>query len=293
MTPEELLAAMGSVDDTLEFRETYLRVPFSYPGSKSMSLKHILPKLPNLSTFVEVFGGSGVVMLNRPASDLDVFNDRYSGVVSFFRVVRDNSLRQKLIERIALSPHSREEFMWSKQTWESCQDDVERAARWYIMVQSSFAGRGRFFGRVVKGKGLMWRKIQENLDLFEDIAQRFLSIQLENLDWRFCLTDFDQPDTVFYLDPPYWEHNIYDNIMTKKDHQEMCERIFQCKGFVALSGYSNNLYDQYPWDNIFQWEVGDHMMTQATTTNTSLVHNRLDINRGKKQVEYLFIKEAA
>ncbi len=246
MTPEELLAMMNSVDDTLDIRENYKRVPFSYAGSKTDSLPHILPRLPYMKSYIEVFGGSGVVLLNRRPSDLEVFNDRYGGVVAFFRCVRNRDLLDRLTERIALSPHAREEMIWCKATWENCEDEVERASRWYVMQQSSFAGRGRYFGRVVKGKGLMWRKISENLELFEDIAQRFLAIQIENLDWRHCFTDYDSLETVFYCDPPYWEHNIYEYFMKKSDHKEMLERIFKCKGFVALSGYKNDLYDSYP-----------------------------------------------
>lgn len=292
MNSDELLAAFRSVDEGEEdFREDYKRMPFSYPGSKSESLKEILPRLPYLNTFVDVFGGSGVVTLNRRASNLDVFNDRFSGVTAFFRVVRDAAKRQQLVERIALSPHGREEFIWSKQTWKDHDDDLERAARWYVSVQSSFAGRGLYFGRVVKGKGNMWRKIQENLDLFEDIAQRFLTIQIENLDWRHCLSDYDTPLTVYYLDPPYFGHNIYEFGMSKADHLEMCERIFKCHGFVALSGYDTEIYKNFPWDSIHSWSVSDKMTPMTTETVTSIVHANAHVNRGMQE-EWLFIKES-
>lgn len=292
MTSDELLAIYQSLDDSNEdYREDYKRIPFSYVGSKSESLSHILPELPYLDTFVDVFGGSGVITLNRGESKLDVYNDRHSGVTCFFRVVRDNDLRQQLIERIGLSPHSREEFMWSRDTWKDCTDDIERAARWYVSVQSSFAGRGRYFGRVVKGRGMMWRKIQENLDLFQDIANRFLTVQIENLDWRHCLSDYDSYTSVFYLDPPYYGHNVYDHGMSKKDHLEMCERIFNTKGFVALSGYDTEIYKQFPWDRILNWTVSDKMTTMAKDTVTSVVKGNDSVSRGTQE-EYLFIKES-
>lgn len=292
MTPEQqaMLSAFESVDDTLDYRENYKRCPFSFPGSKSESLKEILPRLPYLNTYVDVFGGSGAVMLNRRESNLDVYNDRWSGLTCFFQVVRDNQKRQQLIERIALTPHSREEFITCRKTWEEQDNDIECAARWYVSLQSSFAGRGLYFGRVVKGKGSIWRKIQENLDLFQDIANRFLTIQIENMDWSHCLTDYDSYETVFYMDPPYFGHNIYRHGMTKTDHVTMCERIFKCHGFVALSGYDTEVYNKFPWDSIHTWEVSDKMTTAALTTETSIVKGKTDVVRGKQQ-EYLFIKE--
>lgn len=291
MTQEELLAAFESVDDAVQIREGYSRMPFSFPGNKQDSLVQILPRLPYLDTFVDVFGGSGVVTLNRAASKLDVYNDRHSAVTLFFRVVRDSVLRHRLIDRIKLSPHSREEFLWSRDTYNLVKDDdVELVARWYVSVQSSFAGRGKYFGRVTQGRGDMWQKIQDNLHLFHDIANRFLSVQVENLDWRMILKDYDSLGTVFYLDPPYIGHNIYDYNMSRTDHREMCDRIFQMKGFVALSGYENDVYSKYPWDSIHTWGVRDRMTTVSTKTDSSCVHG-LEMSRKEEQVEYLWIKE--
>src|SRR6185436_10083743 len=291
MNPDDFLAAFSAMDEHAEVREEYKRMPFSFAGNKSESLKHILPRLPYLDSFVDVFGGSGVITLNRRPSKLDVYNDRHSGVTAFFRVVRDKNRMQQLIERIALTPHSREEFMWSRDTYYLVQnDEVELAARWYVAMQSSFAGRGRFFGRVTQGKGNIWRKIQENLCLFNDVADRFLTVQIENLDFRNILKDYDSHGTVFVMDPPYIDKNIYDHMMSKKEHAEMCERIFQCKGFVALCGYNNDIYSKYPWDAIHTWEVGDKMTPMTTKTDTSIVKGR-DLYRSENQIEYLWIKE--
>lgn len=290
LTDNDLLAAFESLDDVLDHRETYKRIPFSYAGTKSESLPEILPRLPVLNTFVDVFGGSGVVILNRQVSKLDVYNDLSSGLTCFFRVVRDPTLLQKLLNRIPLTPHGREEYLWSKQTWESCDDAVERAARWYVTIQSSFAGLGRNFGRALKGKGTMWRNIQERLDLFNDVAERFLTIQVENLDWRHCLKDYDSLETVFYVDPPYWSKNVYPHQMSRTEHVELCERIFQCKGFVALSGYDTDLYKTYPWHDIHSWKINDYMASQAYATEENRLAEKRKHGRGHS-TEYLYIKE--
>lgn len=295
LTPEaqKLLAAFQSSDDTPRTREGYLRIPFTFPGNKKESLNEILPRLPYYHTFVDVFGGSGVVTLNRQPCEIDIYNDRHSGVTAFFRCVRKKDTCQELIERCALSLYGREEFEWSRDQYDKIvNDDVELAACWYLTCQSSFAGCGRNYGRITQGKGKLWDKLQNNFHLFHDIAERFLTIQIENLDWRHCLKDFDSPSTVFYLDPPYPGHNIYRHQMTDADHIEMCQRIFSCQGFVGLSSYQNDIYPNFPWDNVHTWTVRDKMTTAATSSDTSGVGGHLTLGRKNLQTEFLYIKEA-
>ncbi len=287
---EELMRIYADLEDFSVTRENYIKAPFNYPGNKKESLDNLLPLLPRTDVWVDVFGGTGVVTLNRSPSRLEVFNDRWSGLVSFYRCIRDNQKLDQLIERLRLCVHSREEFMWCKTTWENCDDDVERAARWYYMIQCSFACRGKFFGRILGPATPIARKISDNLPLFQEVHMRFRDVQIENLDFRECFKDYDSSQTVFYLDPPYYENNIYAVNFTKQDHVEMLDKVFKLKGFVALSGYKNDLYDKFPWDSIHTWSRQDKMATLSTKTDTSCVSG-LDIEREEK-TEYLWIKEA-
>lgn len=287
---EDLIRMYADLDDTPVTREAYVRAPFDYPGNKVDSLEHILPLLANLDVFVDVFGGSGIVTLNRKPSKLDVYNDRWSGVVAFYRCMREESKLDALIERIKLTPYAREEFVWCKQTWEDCTEDVERAARWYTLVQCSFGGLARNFGRALGASRPLARKIYENIPDFSAIHERFKMVQVENLDFRQCFVDYDSPMTCFYLDPPYYENNIYQVDFRKQDHLEMLDKIFKCQGFVALSGYPNEAYSKFPWDAIHHWPRKDRMKTQATETDTGNVLG-MDMTRGDVE-EYLWIKEA-
>lgn len=287
---EDLMRMYADLDDMPVTREGYIRAPFSYPGNKRESLEQLLPLLPKTDIWVDCFGGSGVVTLNRRPSKLEVFNDRWSGVVAFYRCIRDAKKLDQLIERLRLCVHSREEFAWCKQTWENCEDDVERAACWYYLIQCSFACRGKFFGRILGPATPIARKISDNLPLFHEIHLRFRDVQVENLDFRECFKDYDSRQTCFYLDPPYYENNIYAINFTKQDHLEMLDKIFQLKGFVALSGYANDLYPKFPWDAVHTWPRKDKMATMATKTETSAVAG-FDIEREEK-TEMLWLKEA-
>lgn len=287
---EDLMRIYADLDDPLVMRENYIRSPFSYPGNKKESLEYLLPLLPRTDVWCDVFGGSGSVTLNRAISKLEVFNDRWSGLIAFYRCIRDSTKLDQLIERLRLCVHSREEFIWCKQTWENCADDVERAARWYYLIQCSFACRGKYFGRILGPTAPIARKITENLPLFHEVHMRFREVQVENLDFRECFKDYDSSQTTFYIDPPYYENNIYAVAFNKQDHLEMLDKVFSLKGFVALSGYKNDLYDKFPWDAVHSWPRKDKMSTMATSTNTSAVAG-LDVEREEK-TEMLWIKEA-
>ena len=279
-----------------------------YPGSKYDSLDELLPHLPHRGSFIDVFGGSGTVLFNRPASKLDVYNDRYGGICAFYRALRDHP--RKLCQRLEVIVHSREEWEWCLRTWEHepisiseealclydgkiSQEDmelVERAARWYYMVQNSFVGLGRSFARVTKPTTGVAGVIANKLDSFWPIHQRLKRVQIENLDWRDCLNDFDNEQAVFYLDPPYFNADMsgYTHKMPMEDHIELCTRIMSLKGFVALSGYPNEIYDQFTWDKKVSWGRRD----RANGMATSEYNNRSEVGQRGILTEMLWIKEA-
>lgn len=288
----DLFAAFESMrEEQARAKDIPVRAPFNYPGGKSRSLKEILPHLPHRSFYGEPFGGSGALLLARASSDLEVFNDRCSGVTAFYRCIRDGRKMNAMLDRLNLCLHSREEFVWCRDTWKDCQDDVERGARWWYMVTTSFAAQGMFFGRCNSGKAQIGPKIKNNLKLFPEVHRRLLHVQIENQDWRSILKDFDSKDAVWYLDPPYYSYakGMYSHEMNKQDHVELIERVFQLKGFVAISGYENELYDKQKWDEKHQWLVRSSSLSANKTETNNLAGH--DVQRGLAR-ETLWIKES-
>lgn len=298
--PHAMLAIFRSLDQSEEVRENYTRAPLGYPGSKSRSISQILPHLPYRRSYCEPFGGSGSILLARHSVDLEVYNDRYGGIVAFYRCLRDPVRWKELRERIELTVHSREEFMYCKETWENqdVTDEVDRAFRWYYMHQNSFGHQERNFGRAGKGgKNQHGAALRNNAKMFAGIHYRLKNVLIENQDWRQILADFDHPENVFYLDPPYvkFDKGIYKHYMTKADHIEMCERIQHLDSFVALSGYYDPetvaIYDKYPWDRVLTWNSYSSAVALAfTETNGRKGHE--DNIRRRKTVECLWIRES-
>jgi len=264
----DLLGALDHLDDIKGVRankraaqrEDYVRAPFGYPGGKSRAIAEILPHLPYRKGYCEPFGGGASILLARRPTNLDIYNDRYGGVVAFYRCIRDRVKLDLLINRLDQTVASREEFHWCKNTWETCTDDVERAARWYYMHQLSFASLERNFGRQTSCQSVntLPQKITTCLKRFPGIHQRFKSVTVENLDWKSCMVEYDSPDMVFYCDPPYLgttdDYLYREHSFTEKEHIRLLDWIFECKGFVALSGYDNELYNNYAWNAKHTWD---------------------------------------
>jgi DNA adenine methylase len=274
-------------------RDTIVRAPFSYPGGKSKSIDKIIPHLPYTGRYIEPFGGSAAVLLARHPSELEVYNDRYGGVVSFYRCLRHPEKYKKLCEWLELTVHAREEFKLCKDTWENVDDDIERAARWYYMTNYSFGSLGRNFGRATSNRGCLSGKIRNKLKMFPLIHERMKKVQIENQDWYQCICDYDDTDTVFYLDPPYidTDSGIYKSKMTHDHHRHLLEVIMSLKGFVAISGYPNPLYDSMNWDDRITWEAFISIKSAAYTESNKKANLKGLETRGTN-TEVLWIKES-
>ena len=83
-------------------------IAFGWYGGKFSHLDWLLPLLPKCLHYCEPFAGSGAVLMNREPSPVETYNDIDGEVVNFFKVLRES--KEELIEQIALTPFSREEF---------------------------------------------------------------------------------------------------------------------------------------------------------------------------------------
>ncbi len=271
-------------------RESVIKAPFNWAGGKSKSLPYLLQYLPYRDGYIEPFGGSGAVLLGRVKSDFEVFNDRHSGIIAFYRCLRDEVKTNKLMDYLQLVLHSREEFVDCKNTWSDCTDDVERAAKWYVSIVMSFSSLGRNFGRSIKSGVNMAISIRNKIDKFPIIHERIKNVQIENQDAYEMLKDYDNKDHVFYLDPPYYDvySGTYAHEMTRAEHISLLERVMCMEAFVAVSSYDNELYNSYDWDHVYEWEVPVSIKAMAFREENGKAGN---VNMRTKATEKLYIKE--
>ena len=290
----DMLNLFNELEDNtrvVKHKDEVLRAPFGYIGGKSKSLSYILPQLPYRKGYIEPFGGSAAVLLARQPSDFEVYNDRYAGVVAFYRCMRDDKKCDSLIKWLSTTINSREEFQWCRHTWDTCGDDVERAARWYYMNRYSFNSMGRNFGRSLNST-MMSKKFESALGNFSRIHARLRHVMVENQDYMSILRDFDSEDSVFYLDPPYLDvraGTYKHNMTSESDHRILLDFVMGMKAYVAVSTYENKIYSSYSWSDVQVWNVPVSVQAQAfTESNAKLGMEHMGRDSA---YEYLFIKE--
>jgi DNA adenine methylase len=229
-----------------------LKSPLRRYGGKGRMVATLLPFIPNHKTYVEVFAGSAALFFEKPVSDIEVVNDLDSGLVNFFKVVRDEEKLQRLAKLLELTPYSLEQFELYRDTWRQAVDDVHKAHRWFITVRMSFGAIGKYFSRSItegtEGVGKCVRSYLSAIDRLPDIHKRLRGVQIDHADFREILTRYDRANTFFYLDPPYVHSTRkttkdYDHEMSDDDHADLVELLLRAKGKVMLSAYANPIYE--------------------------------------------------
>lgn len=223
---------------------------FHYAGTKRESIPIIRENLPNRRAFVDVYGGSGAVLLNMPEHDLEVFNDVNSGITDFYICLQTRL--NELLDLLDLVPHSKEYFVWARDNLKNCDDQMLRAVSWYAVAQQSFGGRaGQSWAKVGRPPGNIASKIRARLPVFPQIHARLRNVQIENLSDHRVFSIYDSPDTIFYCDPPYlntaatnqYTETSNPNLFGEREHKWLLKEIAEGKGYFMVSGYANQLYD--------------------------------------------------
>jgi DNA adenine methylase len=216
--------------------------------------------LPNCFHYIEPFGGSFSVVLNREPSAIETVNDIHSEIVNFFFVLREQP--EELIRLLSFTPFSREEYNLS---WNTENDStIERARKFYVRIRQSFGS----MGIQSRNKGWSYAKntsrcnISESVNRWmkgveklEEIVNRLRMIQIENRSFEEIIPVFNQnKSNLIYCDPPYdfglrSGNNDYLHDFKESDHLKLCELLHNSNCMVAISGYDsdlmNNLYSDF------------------------------------------------
>lgn len=220
----------------------------------------IIEHMPAHRVYVEPFGGAASVLIRKPRSRTEVYNDLDGEVVNVFRVMRDPAMNRQLKELLILTPFSREEF---DAAHEPSSDPVEWARR---SIVRSFFGHGadsltrehksgfraKSFGSS-RDASKDWINYPKELDAFLD---RLTGVIVESKDAKEVMTANDTPETLHYVDPPYPfgtrsdKRHGYRHEMDDAAHGQLCIFLRGLKGMVILSGYPTPLYDELGWDRV-------------------------------------------
>jgi DNA adenine methylase len=213
-----------------------------YAGGKANLAQKHLELIPPHNCYVEVFGGMATLLFNKKPSKVEVYNDIWGEVVNFFRVLRDEEKWKILQEKLFLTPYSREEFEFCRDSPDDGIDDIERARRFYVKMMQSFGGKMGTFG--CGSSANKPRQFFNKVGRFGFFHERLTNVLIENLDFEELIRKYDAPDTFFYCDPPYMENKAGVDFlrMELEDHKRLVDVLLSIRGKALLCGYDNDVY---------------------------------------------------
>ena len=254
---------------TAQASEAPKRPALRYHGGKWMLAPWIISHLPAHRVYTEVYGGAASVLLRKPRSHAEVYNDLDGQVVNLFRVLQNMDSYNELIRLCSLTPFAREEF---RVAYEPTDDPVERARR---LIVRSFMGFGSDsatshrtgFRANSNRSGTTpahdWANYPTALTA---IIERFQSVIIENREATDVLLQHDAPATLHYVDPPYvhdtrvrGRRKNYRFKMSDNDHRALAEVLRGLQGMVVLSGYPSELYGELfgDWKSVSRPALAD------------------------------------
>lgn len=243
-----------------------MNAPFPWVGGKGKLLWIIDELAPySYDCFVDVFGGSGTVLLNRPLKTgrAEIYNDRDEEIVNFMRVLRDRCLALLAVLRF-LPFHSRSgfpdlcrfsnsdrpvedflpeelmladaifkpeaaEFIKNIKLQNSKTTDVYRAATFYKRQRYSFNG----MGNTVAAEPV---NLENFFGQLRQCSKRLQDVFIENMDFEPLIRSRDRKGVFFYCDPPYYEaEKYYAGSFTEDDHCRLHDVLSKARGFVMVS----------------------------------------------------------
>ena len=218
-------------------------------GGKHRMSGRIIELLPSDHVvYCEPFGGAASVLLNKPRSRVEVYNDLNEGLYSLFIVLADEAHFARFYGQLLLHRYSREAFARNLERWQVSSDVVERAMAFYVLARQSFGGKAETFGyEVGKGSSTKVDSFLNALAQLPEIHERTNGVIVEHNDWRKVIAAYDTPQTVFYLDPPYVpatrrSKDDYKHELSHADHVDLVERLLSIEGRALMSGYAHDVY---------------------------------------------------
>lgn len=249
-----------------------------WPHHEQSGISDFSERFPVHRVYVEPFGGAANVLLRKPRSEVEVYNDVDDRVVNLFRVVRDPEQFERLRLLLDLTPYAREEFA-ELLALPPTDDPVEKARRFFAICRQARGGMGMsklskncwaYSRRTRREMAEPVSKYLSAIDGLEDVAARLRTVMIESRPAIELIPRYDGEDSFFYLDPPYLPETrhgnkaaTYAHEMTVDDHAALLDALLQMRGKAMLSGYAAPLYD----DKLRAWRR-EELKTKAHMANS-------------------------
>ncbi|HSR52197.1 MAG TPA: DNA adenine methylase [Acidobacteriota bacterium] len=210
-----------------------MKGPLAYIGGKSRLAPAIIALFPKHHTYVEPFAGGAHVLFAKEPSKAEIINDLNFEVVNFFRICREHP--EELQRHLRFTLRSRRHFDLLSRQEPELLTDIQRAARFFYLLRTAYGNKptGQNFGYGIQHfPGLDPKKIA---GLIEAAHERLSRVQIEAGPYQEVLSRYDRPETLFYLDPPYWGTKVYPQNFGEEDFRDLRRRLSRIRGKFVLS----------------------------------------------------------
>ncbi|MGH6746609.1 DNA adenine methylase [Novosphingobium sp.] len=210
----------------------------AYIGGKrklSRVICRAIDRIPH-RRYAEVFVGMGGIFLKRSrVPSAEFINDWSEDVSTFFRILQRHYVA--FLDMLRFQLATRSGFERLIRIDPSTQTDLERAARFLYLQRLAYGGKvtGRSFGvDPCGGSGFDVSKLGP---LLESIHERLSGVTIERLPWSDFVSRYDTPETLFYLDPPYYgcETDYGADLFDRGQFALMAEQLGEIEGSFLLS----------------------------------------------------------
>jgi len=215
-----------------------VRPAAGYIGGKRNLARRLVERIELIPhrTYAEPFVGMGGVFLRRrTAAAAEAINDISGDVVTFFRVLQEHY--PFFIDMLRWRVSSRAEFDRLLALPGNRLTDLQRAARFLYLQRLAFGGKvqGRTFG--VDARAPARFNVTKLEPMLEEIHERIAGVAIEQLPYAEFIRRYDTPETLFYLDPPYFgcESDYGEAVFDRADFELLAEQLAGIRGRFLLS----------------------------------------------------------
>ena len=256
-----------------------------YYGSKYRLAPFIISHFPEHKVYIEAFGGSAGVLLRKPPSWHEVYNDLDGELYNLFKILKNPTTAAKLKARLSSTPYAKDAY---ELAYNLTSDSVEQAwqfvVRSHLGFSSSSCLRKTGFVSTSKKATYMpvktWYSVPDQVDWY---TERLKSVAIDNRDALALIQAHDSEHALFYIDPPYlqetryYKHKkIYRHEYTPEEHTQLLNLVNNLSGKVVISGYDNELYN----DLLPGWKkVSKNSLTDGRNTKKEVLWIKDNINR--------------
>ncbi|PKY11778.1 hypothetical protein B1757_02690 [Acidithiobacillus marinus] len=229
-----------------------------YHGGKWRLADWIIGFFPPHFAYVEPFGGAAGILMQKPRSPAEVYNDLDDEIVNVFEVLRDKKDSQALQTACVLTPYSRREFEKAYSQNDAALPPVERARRTLFRAFAGYGSAGATKGRTgfrsyagdkrSSPPVMDWANYPRHIAYFCD---RLQGVIIESRPALEVIRHYDAENTLYYVDPPYMHDTrsirggrYYRHEMDTDDHVALLDTLLEIKGMVILSGYATDVYNK-------------------------------------------------